>query len=41
MLSEQKAIGVPSIAVKIDLTHRAALEPARSRVASLVASASW
>jgi NAD(P)-dependent dehydrogenase (short-subunit alcohol dehydrogenase family) len=34
VLSELKAIGVPSIAVKIDLTHRAALEPALSRVAS-------
>jgi len=34
VLSELKAIGVPSIAVKIDLTHRVALEPALSRVAS-------
>jgi hypothetical protein len=34
VLSELKAIGVPSIAVKIDLTDRAALEPALSRVAS-------
>ncbi len=34
MCSVMKAIGVPSIAVKIDLTHRAALEPALSRVAS-------
>jgi 2-dehydro-3-deoxy-D-gluconate 5-dehydrogenase len=34
VLSELKAIGVPSIAVKIDLTHRAALEPALSRVTS-------
>ncbi|MGA7930928.1 MAG: hypothetical protein WCA20_33670 [Candidatus Sulfotelmatobacter sp.] len=33
VLSELKAIGVPSIAVKIDLTHRAALEPALSRTA--------
>jgi 2-dehydro-3-deoxy-D-gluconate 5-dehydrogenase len=34
VLSELKAIGVPSIAVKIDLTHRIALEPALSRVAN-------
>ena len=34
VLSELKAIGVPSIAVKVDLTHRAGLEPALSRVES-------
>jgi 2-deoxy-D-gluconate 3-dehydrogenase len=34
VLSELKAIGVPSIAVKIDLTDRAAMEPALSRVTS-------
>jgi 2-deoxy-D-gluconate 3-dehydrogenase len=34
VLSELKAIGVRSIAVKIDLTQRAALKPALSRVAS-------
>jgi 2-deoxy-D-gluconate 3-dehydrogenase len=33
-LSELKAIGVPSIAVKIDVTDRVALGPALSRVAS-------
>ena len=32
VLSELKAIGVPSIAVKIDLTDRAALEPAFNKV---------
>jgi NAD(P)-dependent dehydrogenase (short-subunit alcohol dehydrogenase family) len=32
VLSELNAMGVPSIAVKIDLTDRAALEPALSRV---------
>jgi len=40
MCSVMKAIGVPSIAVKIDLTHRAALEPALSRVASDLGSIS-
>src|SRR5579862_1945149 len=40
VLSELKAIGVPSIALKIDLTHRAALEPALSRVASELGSIS-
>lgn len=40
VLSELKAIGVPSITVKIDLTHRAALEPALSRVASELGSIS-
>src|ERR1700682_243731 len=34
VLSELEAIGNPSISVKIDLTHRAALEPALSRGAS-------
>src|ERR1017187_3932506 len=32
VLSELKSIGVPSIAVKVDLTDRAALEPALSKV---------
>ena len=34
VLSELKAIGVPSIAVKIDVTLRAGLEPALNRVES-------
>jgi 2-deoxy-D-gluconate 3-dehydrogenase len=34
VLSELKAIGVPSVAVKVDLTDRAALEPAFRRVES-------
>jgi 2-dehydro-3-deoxy-D-gluconate 5-dehydrogenase len=34
VLSELKVIGVPSVAVKVDLTHRAGLEPALSRVES-------
>jgi 2-dehydro-3-deoxy-D-gluconate 5-dehydrogenase len=32
VLAELKAIGVPSLAVKVDLTERAALEPALSKV---------
>jgi 2-dehydro-3-deoxy-D-gluconate 5-dehydrogenase len=32
VLSELKAIGVPSLAMSIDVTHRAALEPALQRV---------
>src|ERR1022692_4013245 len=32
VLSELKSIGVPSIAVKVDLTDRAALEPALNKV---------
>src|SRR5512147_280646 len=32
VLSELKAIGVPSIAVKVDVTDRARLEPALNRV---------
>ena len=34
VLSELKSIGVPSIAVKVDLTDRAALEPALNKVVS-------
>jgi len=34
VLAELKTIGVPSIAVKVDLTDRAALEPALKRVES-------
>jgi 2-deoxy-D-gluconate 3-dehydrogenase len=34
VLAELKTIGVPSIAVKVDLTDRAALEPAWNRVES-------
>src|ERR1700681_1309960 len=34
VLAELKIIGVPSIAVKVDLTDRAALEPALNRVES-------
>jgi 2-dehydro-3-deoxy-D-gluconate 5-dehydrogenase len=34
VLAELKTIGVPSIAVKVDLTDRAALEPALNRVES-------
>src|ERR1039458_10520107 len=34
VLSELKSIGVPSIAVKVDLTDRVALEPALNKVVS-------
>src|SRR5665213_4096537 len=34
VLSELKSIGVPSIAMKVDLTDRAALEPALNKVVS-------
>ena len=34
VLSELKAIGVPSIAVRVDVTNRAGLEPALNRVES-------
>lgn len=34
MLSDFKAIGVPSAAVKVDVTHRAGLEPALNMVDS-------
>src|SRR5229473_4538021 len=34
VLSELKAIGVPSIAVSLDVTNRAGLEPALNRVES-------
>ena len=34
VLAELKAIGVPSLAVKVDLTQRAALEPALNKVES-------
>ncbi len=36
VLAELKAIGAPAIAVKIDLTDRAALEPALNRVESQI-----
>ena len=32
VLAELKAIGLPSLAVKVDLTQRAALEPALNKV---------
>ena len=38
VLSELKAIGVPSIAVKVDMTDRAGLEPALNRVESELGS---
>src|SRR5271154_7264295 len=34
VLSELRAIGVPSIAVRVDMTHRPGLEPALNRVES-------
>src|ERR1051326_3126952 len=34
VLSDLKAIGVPSVAMRVDLTHRGELEPALNRVAS-------
>src|SRR5713101_1032481 len=34
VLSELKAIGVPSVAVRVDVTHRDGLEPALNRVES-------
>jgi 2-deoxy-D-gluconate 3-dehydrogenase len=34
VLCELKAIGVPSLALRVDLTHRAGLEPALNRVES-------
>ncbi len=34
VLSELKAIGVPSLAVRVDVSNRAALEPALNRVES-------
>jgi 2-deoxy-D-gluconate 3-dehydrogenase len=40
VLSELKAIGVPSIAVKVDMTDRAALEPALNTVESELGSVS-
>src|SRR5882757_2673503 len=40
VLAELKTIGVPSIAVKLDLTDRAALEPAFRRVESELGSVS-
>jgi 2-dehydro-3-deoxy-D-gluconate 5-dehydrogenase len=40
VLAELKTIGVPSIAVKVDLTDRAALEPAFNRVESEVGGVS-
>jgi 2-dehydro-3-deoxy-D-gluconate 5-dehydrogenase len=36
VLSELKAIGVPSVAVKVDVTDRAGLEPALNRVESVL-----
>jgi 2-deoxy-D-gluconate 3-dehydrogenase len=43
VLSELKAIGVPSVAMKVDVTDRAGLEPALNRVerANSAASVSW
>jgi 2-dehydro-3-deoxy-D-gluconate 5-dehydrogenase len=38
VLAELKAIGVPALAVQIDLTHRAELEPALKKVESEVGS---
>ena len=40
VLAELKTIGVPSIAVKVDLTDRAALEPACNQVESRLGSVS-
>ena len=40
VLSELKAIGVPSLAVKVDMTQRAALEPALNTVESELGSVS-
>jgi 2-dehydro-3-deoxy-D-gluconate 5-dehydrogenase len=40
VLSELKAIGVPSVAVKVDMTNRAALEPALNTVESELGSVS-
>jgi 2-dehydro-3-deoxy-D-gluconate 5-dehydrogenase len=40
VLSELKAIGVPSLAVKVDLTHRTSLEPALNRVENELGSVS-
>ena len=40
VLSELKAIGVPSMAVKLDMTNRAALEPALNTVESELGSVS-
>src|SRR5579863_4992311 len=40
VLSELKAIGVPAIAVKVDMTNRAALEPALNTVESELGSVS-
>ncbi len=40
VLSELKAIGIPSAAVKVDMTSRAALEPALNRVESELGSVS-
>src|ERR1700730_5828485 len=40
VLSELKAIGVPAMAVKVDMTNRAALEPALNRVESELGSVS-
>src|SRR5436190_646399 len=40
VLSELKAIGVPAVAVKVDMTNRAALEPALNTVESELGSVS-
>jgi len=40
VVSELKAIGVPSMAVKVDMAGRAALEPALNRVESELGSVS-
>jgi 2-dehydro-3-deoxy-D-gluconate 5-dehydrogenase len=42
VLAELKAIGLPSLAVKVDLTQRASLEPALNKVENELAPlASW
>ena len=42
VLAELKAIGLPSLAVKVDLTQRAALEPALNKVENELAPlTSW
>ena len=40
VLSELKAIGVPSVALRVDVTNRAGLEPALNRVESELGSIS-
>lgn len=40
VLSELKVIGVPSVALKVDMTNRAGLEPAVNRIESELGSVS-